>query len=152
MTESELVGSFDLVSWRRTDGTEPFGPDPRGHLWYGPDGRMAVQFASANREPIGLPMDRLMELKPMLKKPWQLLAHRELLSAFKRYLAGVSNFMAYGGTYEVKGSTVVHCVELALIPDWDGQDLVREAEKRGDTLALTTPDGDTLIWARTPGT
>jgi len=60
--------------------------------------------------------------------------------------------MADAGTYEVKGSTVVHHVELALIPDWDGQDVVREAEMRGDTLALTTPDGDTLIWARTQET
>lgn len=84
----------------------------------------------------------------MLKKPWKLVGSREVLAAFKRYINGVSNFMAYAGTYTLDASTVTHHLDLALIPDWEGTDLVRSAKVEGDTLTLKTPEGDALIWTR----
>lgn len=148
MSDGQLVGLYDLKSWRRSDGTEPFGADPKGRLWYGADGHMSVQFAASDRTPLGMSLDRLMKLKPMLKTPWKVIANRDLVPALKRFVNGVSNFAAYAGTYEFDGTTVTHRVDIALVPDWEGTDLAREAELDGTTLTLTTPEGDALVWER----
>ncbi|MDJ0664798.1 MAG: lipocalin-like domain-containing protein [Acidimicrobiia bacterium] len=147
MTISELAGRYRLASWRRTDGSEPFGPHPKGVLTYGSDGQMSVMFSASKRVPIGLPLDELMEVKSRLKRPWTLLGSG-LIGGLKRYIDGVSNFMAYSGTYEVDGTTVRHHLDLSLIADWEGTELERSFVLDGDSLTLVAPEGDILVWQR----
>ncbi len=106
---------------------------------------MSVLFCASEREQIGLPLNELMEVKSRLKRPWTLVGSG-LLGGLKRYIGGVSNFMAYSGTYEVEGTTVRHHLDLSLIADWEGSELKRSFVLDGDRLTLVSPEGDTLVW------
>ncbi len=88
-----------------------------------------------------------MEVKSRLKRPWTLLGSG-LIGGLKRYIDGVSNFMAYSGTYEVDGTTVRHHLDLSLIADWEGTELERSFVLDGDSLTLVAPEGDILVWQR----
>lgn len=146
MSESSLPGSYVLESWRRRDGTEPFGSHPVGHLTYGTDGRVGVQIGASGRLPIGLPVEALLEARAMLRRPWKLVFRSDVIGALKRFIGNASGFTAYSGTYDVEGSRVVHHVDLATIPDWEGTDLIRDLERDENGLTLTTPEGDALRW------
>jgi hypothetical protein len=143
---SSLAGMYVLESWHRSDGTEPFGSRPSGYLTYGRDGRVSVQIGASDRVPIGLPVERLMEARAMLRRPWKLAFNPEVIGALKRFIRNASSFTAYSGTYEIDGSTVVHHIDLASIPDWEGTDLIRGLERTETGLRLTTPEGDALVW------
>jgi hypothetical protein len=114
----------------------PFGTDADGFITYAADGRMAVQFAAANR--------------PRLPDPdWVAGADVDIAAAARDYFA-------YCGTYEVQDDTVIHRVALSLMPNWIGGEQVRRFELDGDTITLYTPptpvDGRqqtaTLVWRR----
>ncbi len=148
MEAADLVGSFELVSWSRADGVEPFGGGAVGCLHYGDDGTMGAHVMKAGRAPIGIPPRELLKARSVLMKPWTIPFHLDVLKALGRYVNASANYVAYSGTYEVQGGQVIHHVELSLIPDWVGTDLVRDFSIDQGLLTLRTPEGDALVWRR----
>jgi Lipocalin-like domain len=140
----DLVGTWKLIAWRRVadDGTVtyPLGEDAHGLLVYTADGRMIVQVAAANRAPVE-PTD------PPLGGDVQ-----------KRADA-YSTFLAYFGSYEVDGDSVIHRVDSSLFPDWSGAEQSRPFTYDGHELILRTPPMsgphgtvvNELAWAREDG-
>jgi hypothetical protein len=111
------------VAWRRIaqDGTVtyPFGESPSGLLIYTPDGRMAVQMSAANR-PM-LPTDDPLGGDPQARA------------------AAYSTCLAYFGSYELQGDTVVHRIDSSLYPNWSGAEQSRPFTYDGRQLVLRTP-------------
>jgi hypothetical protein len=136
-----LTGTWKLTAWRRVadDGTVtyPLGEDAHGLLVYTANGRMIVQVAAANR-PLVEPTD------PPLGGDVQKRAD------------SYSTFLAYFGSYEVDGDSVIHRVESSLLPDWSGAEQVRPFTYDGRELVLRTPPMsgphgtvvNELAWAR----
>ena len=142
MTEF-LVGTWSLVAWRRIaeDGrvSYPLGEDARGLLSYTDNGRMAVQISGAKRaeqdasDPLG--------------------GHeRDRAQAYSTYLA-------YYGTFEVRGQQVAHRIEASLYQNWAGETQVRPYTFSSGQLVLRTSptrlgDGSTVVnelaWKREP--
>ena len=119
----QLAGSWRLVAWRRVaqDGTitYPFGENPSGLLIYTADGRMAVQMAAANRP--ALPTEDA------------------LGGDVQARAAAYSTCLAYFGTYELQGDTVVHRIDASLFPNWSGAEQRRPFTFDGKELVLRTP-------------
>jgi hypothetical protein len=122
---ARLVGAWVLETYEAEDpdGTvrEPFGPAPLGLLVYGADGRMAVQA-----------MD--------LRRPrWE--RHASEAERRAQITAGADGYIAYAGRYEVEAGggppTVVHHVEISLVPNWVGRAQRRQAVLDSDRLRLT---------------
>jgi hypothetical protein len=119
----ELQGSWLLVHWRRTapDGTVsyPLGTDAEGLLVYAADGHMSVMMTGADRkaieggDPLGGPVDER--------------------------AAAYSTSLAYFGTYETDGRTVVHHVQSSLYPNWSNTVQSRPIVDRDGQLVLLTP-------------
>jgi hypothetical protein len=130
MSANPLVGTWRLVSFQARDGdgrvTHPFGPDAVGFLTYTADGRMAVQFGRADRPSLAV-------------GDWSAAPAAEVTAAARE-------FFAYCGTYEVHEDSVVHRVELSLMPNWVGAEQARLVALDGDTVTLTTPP--TLLFGR----
>jgi hypothetical protein len=136
-----LAGTWKLVAWRRISGdgaiSYPLGTDARGQLIYTPDGTMAVQITGANRP---------------------LLATGDPLGGDARARADAySTYLAYFGTYEVQGESIIHRVDGSLFPDWSSQEQVRPLTREHGELVLRTPpmhvgNGTTVVnelaWAR----
>jgi hypothetical protein len=53
-------------------------------------------------------------------------------------VAAFATYIAYWGTYEVDGDTVVHRLEGSLFPNWVGTELRRTFEIAGQVLVLRT--------------
>ena len=135
-----LVGTWWLVSFAVQDADGgidfPFSRDAEGSLTYTADGRMAVQFGAANRA--------------------RLAASDWLGGADAEIAAAARDYFAYFGTYEFHDDTVVHCVELSLMPNWIGGEQVRHVVLDGDTITLSTPpvpiggrqQAASLVWQR----
>ena len=61
-----------------------------------------------------------------------------------------STYLAYFGTYEVQGQSVLHRIEASLYPNWAGQCQVRPFTDESGDLVLSTPpmrlaDGSTVV-------
>ena len=52
-------------------------------------------------------------------------------------MAAAGDSVAYAGTYDIRGDTVAHRMELSLLPGWVGGEQVRAVALDGDTLALS---------------
>jgi hypothetical protein len=136
-----LGGTWKLIAWRRIAADEtvsyPLGTDARGQLIYTMNGRMAVHIVGADRPP---------------------LATDDPLGGDMAARAGAySTYLAYFGTYELDGTSVVHHVDGSLFPNWSGEKQVRPFTIDGDELVLRTPpmpgdDGGTVVnelaWTR----
>src|SRR5690242_21445357 len=68
-----------------------------------------------------------------------------------------STYLAYFGSYELDGDSVVHHIDASLFPNWSGEKQVRPFVAEGDELVLRTPpttgdDGasvvNELVWIR----
>jgi hypothetical protein len=119
----DLSGSWRLVSWRRiVDGgspTYPLGEDAHGLLVYTANGRMIVQMTAANRPPLDT---------------------GDALGGDAQDRADAySGCLAYFGTYEVDGDTVVHRIDVSLYPNWSGDVQARPFTYDGRELVLKTP-------------
>ena len=122
---ARLVGAWVLEAYEAEDADgivrQPFGPAPVGLLVYGADGRMAVQVMDPRRP------------------RWE----RRVAEAERRaqMTAGADGYIAYAGRYEVEADggapTIVHHVEISLVPNWVGRAQRREAVLDGDRLRLT---------------
>jgi hypothetical protein len=117
----QLYGTWRLVNWTRQvvgthERTEIFGNAPHGFLNYGRDGRMSVIIVRANRAK-----------PPDLAK----LTDQDRAELFK-------SMTAYGGTFKVDGSRVVHNVDISSNENWSGTTQVRNFRIDGRTLTITT--------------
>jgi hypothetical protein len=136
-----LSGTWSLVAWRRiaNDGSisYPLGEDASGVLIYTENGRMAVQIAGANR--------------PVLA------VDDPLGGDAQARASAYSTYLAYFGSYEVQGDTVVHYIHESLYPNWSGKTQARPFTDESGELVLHTPpmrlaDGTTVVnelaWTR----
>lgn len=140
MSVNPLVGTWRLVSFEVRDDegtvTYPFGRDAVGFITYSPDGHMAVQFGRSARARVAT-------------GDWVAAEPAEIAAAARDYIA-------YCGAYELRGSEVVHRVELSLLPNWIGGELVRQVTFDGQRVTLSTPPTPvggrqqiaTLVWER----
>ncbi len=93
-----LGGTWKLIAWRRIadDGTVnfPLGADARGQLVYTANGRMAVQITGADRPALttGDPLGG------------------DVAARADAY----SSYLAYFGSYELQGESVVHYLDGSL--------------------------------------
>jgi hypothetical protein len=121
----QLVGAY--VGTRIDGGNWDRGANPKGMIYYGPQGEMAVQIAPD--------VER--------KKAGAVMTPEEAFVAVKDYIA-------YLGTYTVdeNAGTVTHHRHAALQPG-DASPLVRRCEFVGDRLTLRPPDSTLeVIWER----
>jgi hypothetical protein len=132
-----LVGRWRIVSYelRRAgeDTIEPYGRDPVGVLSYGADGRMSVLFGRRGRAPFSGP-------------DYLAAAEAEKAAAF-------DGFAAYAGTWALDEAArvVVHRVEIAWVPSWEGSEQRRSYALAGSTLELSSDKGwssSRLVWRR----
>lgn len=106
-----LLGAWVLVSFRLQrhdeEPTYPFGTAPKGQLVYAADGTFCAQMSRPDRPP------------PASPDPMQCTLG-EMERAFKGYIA-------YFGTFKVypESCLVVHHVDGALHPNWEGQSFKR---------------------------
>ena len=118
-----IQGQWNLVAWRRvsSDGSKafPFGRDATGMLVYTDVGGMIVQMAAANRVHLDT---------------------ADAIGGTESERAGAySGYLAYFGSYEVKGDEVHHIISASSFPNWTGNVQVRPFEVQGETLVLRTP-------------
>ncbi len=111
------------MHWVRiqADGTRsyPLGTDAEGTLLYTHDGYMSAMMTAAARPGIdgGDPLGGAVEARA----------------------AAYSTCLAYSGTWEVDGDTVIHRVTQALYPNWSDTVQKRPLEDRDGQLVLRTP-------------
>ena len=123
MTRNPLLGTWRLVELvsRTADGdvVYPFGRDAVGYITYTPDGRMSVSIMSADQARF---------------------AGEDIAGGTTAEKATIAEtYLSYCGTYEIRGDTVLHHVEISAFPNWIGADQVRTFALDGDRLSLTTP-------------
>jgi hypothetical protein len=140
MASESFVGIWRLVSYelRRADGrvTYPMGKDATGYIMYNDIGYMSVVIMAAGRPKFSAEVA-------------QAGTDTEKVRAFDTYLS-------YCGKYEVKGSKVIHHVEISFYPNWVGTDLERTFEFESDRLTLSAPTSSRsgaqytarLVWQR----
>jgi Lipocalin-like domain len=116
----QLLGTWRLVSWERHltetgESLAPFGKSPSGFLSYGRDGRMLGLMVSERRP-----------------KPTDLtkLSDQERVELF-------NTVVAYGGTFAVRGTQVVHEVDISWNETWTGTTQVRDFHIEGDRLTFS---------------
>lgn len=126
-----LTGTWKLLSWRRIEqdgakdgsgdssSTYPLGEDATGVLIYAPDGTMAVQMTAAHR--------------PAIRSA------NALGGDLHERAQAYSTCLAYFGTWEVQGETVIHHIGASLYPNWSGMLQTRPFDCDGSTLVLRTP-------------
>jgi hypothetical protein len=129
MTEvaNKLLGAWRYVGTRINGGNWDRGANPKGMIYYGPHGEMAVQIA---------PNVRRTRVGPTMTPD--------------EALAAVKDYIAYFGTYSVDeaAGTVTHHRADSLQPG-DNGDLVRRYELNGDRLVLRPPNSTLdVTWER----
>jgi hypothetical protein len=132
-----LVGTWKLVSVTSTTSAgerdeAPCGRNPAGFLTYGVDGRVFAMISHDGRKPLSVAVRA-----------------EEQAEAFK-------TFLAYAGSYTLRGEKVIHHIEVSSIQNYVGTDLVRSVQFEGDRIVLVTPPTPSngkmqtfeLIWQR----
>lgn len=137
-TGASVVGAWSLESFVIDTGGRSekprFGPNPVGYLMYTPSGRMSAVLMAAKREKLDAP--------------------NAATSTPGEVTASLGNFLAYAGTYEVRGNRVFHHVEVSVFTNLVGTTLEREFTINGDTLTIRTlpPEiwgtSNRLVWKR----
>ncbi len=142
LTPADIVGVWRLQSWSTTSAdqhTYPFGSDPIGRLIYTADGYMSATIVRSQRAPVQLPARNVVQLQSLVRNPLQILPALSAVGAGIRYFQAATGTIAYSGTYDLQGTSVVHHVDASLLPDWMGQDLVRTYEWSDGVLCLSPP-------------
>lgn len=123
MVDDSFVGRWRLRSYvaRADDGSvvHPFGANPQGSLLYTAGGEMAVQVSATDRADF---------------ETNDFQGESESARA-----AAYSSYIAYCGTYDVTGDTIVHRVAISLFPNWVGSSQTRYYSLNGDELLLRSP-------------
>ena len=124
MTKEKFIGLWNLKAWTAEirDGqiVHPFGESALGQITYDGKGNMAVQIMAKNRSHFSV------------EDPFQATSE-EVVEAYH-------GFLSYCGTYDVdvNAKQVIHHLEISSIPNWTGQDQIRNYEFSGDQLTLST--------------
>jgi hypothetical protein len=124
---NKLVGAWRYVGTRINGSNWDRGANPKGMIYYGPHGEMAVQIAPDVRR----------------TRAGAVMTPQEAVAAVKDYIA-------YFGTYTVdeQSGTVTHHRYDSLQPG-DTGDLVRKYEFAGDWLVLRAPNSTLEVtWER----
>ena len=121
MLDERLVGTWTLVAneWLMPDGSvafRPFGEAPLGQLIYTADGAVSAVLADSQRPDV---------------RPHEG-SSEERAVAYDRLLA-------YTGSWEVKGESVIHHVVVGSLPEDTGRDRVRTFTLADNHLVLTAP-------------
>ena len=131
MTDGEvankLLGAWRYVGTRINGDNWDRGANPKGMIYYGPHGEMAVQIA------------------PDVKR-----TRAEAVMSPQEAFTAVKDYIAYFGTYMVDeaAGTVTHYRQDSLQPG-DNGDLVRRYELNGDRLTLRAPNSTLEVtWER----
>jgi len=133
----ELKGAWRLVHWRRiaSDGTQsfPLGRNASGTLLYTEDGYMSAMMTAGDRP--------------------QIEGADALGGSAEARAAAYSTCLAYSGTWQRHGDSVVHRLTNSLYPNWLGTVQSRAIEDRDGDLVLRTPQGpdgvvNEIVWAR----
>jgi hypothetical protein len=131
MTESDiaqrLLGAWRYVGTRINGGNWDRGANPKGVIYYGPHGEMAVQIA------------------PDVKR-----ARAGAVMTPEEAKIALTDYIAYFGTYTVdaRTETVIHHRDDSVRPG-DAGDLVRRFELDGDRLVLRALNSTLEVtWAR----
>jgi hypothetical protein len=116
-----LIGGWRLLSWVSIadDGSEsmPLGDAPEGLLTYTAGGTMIGIMGRPDRVPF---------------------ATDDLTGGTLEEQAGAfATFIAYGGSFDVEGDTVIHHVETSLFPNWLGTTQRRRWELDATDRELT---------------
>lgn len=141
MANGKFVGSWALKAWTAelSDGkiVYPFGEDVLGQITYDDNGNMAVQIMRKDRTPFS-------GVDPFQASP------EEVVEAFH-------GFLSYCGKYDVDtdAGQVIHHLKISSIPNWTGQDQIRNFEFDGDQLTLSTDfigaSRHRLVWGKVKG-
>ncbi len=124
---NKLLGAWRYIGTRINGGNWDRGANPKGIIYYGPHGEMAVQIAPDVRRP----------------RAGAAMTPDEAFTAVKDYIA-------YFGTYTVDEAAgiVTHHRHDSLQPG-DKDDLVRRYELNGDRLVLRAPNSTLEVtWER----
>lgn len=119
---SPIVGTWKILTFTAiyvdtNRETNILGDHPTGFLVYTSGGHVVVWLAGGDRNIPGAPT----------------FTDAEGTELFKTIIA------AYAGTYSVEGDKVIHHIESAWIPAWNGTDQARFIERNGNRLKITTP-------------
>lgn len=118
LNPKSFIGTWKLVSFQSTlaDGTivNPLGEKASGFILYSEDGYMNVAIMKEGFEKTSSPQVSYLD------------------------------YFAYAGRYEVKENTIIHHMDVAVIPQWVGHQQERVVEWLGDQLCLSTTDPITL--------
>ncbi|MEE9912005.1 MAG: lipocalin-like domain-containing protein [Deltaproteobacteria bacterium] len=122
----QIEGNWTLASiyneWPDGRKIEQFGPDPKGSMMLGPDGRFSIFFMKAS-----LP---------------KFASGNRLTGTDAENRAVIQGCIAYFGRYTVSDDNdgvVMLMLEGCTFPNWDGQKLKRLMSLNGDTLKVVTP-------------
>jgi Lipocalin-like domain len=131
MTEAKaankLLGAWRYIGTRINGGNWDRGANPKGMIYYGPHGEMAVQIA------------------PDVKR-----TRAAAVMTPQEAFTAVKDYIAYFGTYSVdeQAGTVTHHRQDSLQPG-DRGDLVRRYEFIADRLVLRAPNSTLEVtWER----
>ncbi|HLT95161.1 MAG TPA: lipocalin-like domain-containing protein [Acidimicrobiia bacterium] len=119
---SKLVGTWELMEWTAKVGERtqrPFGGQVVGRLTYTEDGYMWATLMRTNRRALSTPT----------------LAGA---TASER-AAAAAGYINYAGRYREEQGSVVHRVDVSLMPNWVGTDQERHVAWEGEDLVLSTP-------------
>lgn len=116
----KLVGSWRLVAAlsitsKGETNEAPYGPGPVGLLTYTADGRVTSMISYGGRKLLSVGAKA-----------------EEQAEAF-------NTFLAYSGRYTAAEDGVTHHIEISLVPNYVGKDLVRKIRFQGDQIVLVTP-------------
>ncbi len=141
MDRERFLGIWNLIRLEsRTAAGDiefPWGEKPIGRLTYDRAGRMSAQLMRPDRRSSLAPGQSF-----------------ETSSTVAELLETVLGFAAYCGTYDVDESshTVIHHIQVAMMPSWVGMDLTRSYRFDGERLILsaTLPRHVDLTWKKEP--
>jgi len=140
LTDNLFLGTWRLVSFEvRSAGDKvyyPWGENPAGYIMYNADGYMSVSMMASDRPAF--------EASDLPKGTEQ------------EKVAAADKYISYAGKYEVRGSKVIHHVDVSLFPNWVGGNQERNFKFEGNRLLLSAdpvPDDEKqkagyLIWEK----
>ncbi len=153
--EERFWGTWELLSWYMEDGDgqrmHPFGENPTGYIIYTREGMVSVNMMQPGRPALGVPSNQARELRTLYAAGETDSVGPQHLETLGLYFQAAAGYLAYCGTFDVIGDTVVHHLDTALYPEWVGDDQVRQYVFEDDVLVMCTELGSlevVLRWRR----
>ena len=121
ISESRIIGTWDLLSWYNElsdrSKTYPMGDSATGKICYTDGGFVYVHISAENRDHF------------VINDPFN--------ATDSENTAAAKSHISYCGTFEQRGTEILHFVEIASIPNWVGTVQRRNYEFLGDDLVLS---------------